>query len=168
MDGKWQPYGGVHRTILKPVRNPIPTYAYTFSGKIPLMDIPVGFDLEHKDFVHPYGHGVRSDFCLLYKEEVKNNWTYRSTLTLLFTNGADGAYLMNMDSYSSFRTEYHANTNASYQQKFVFEKNFLDPKKRFDTSLNETQYLVLRTRTKVSKNGDILEAQYSKNHGPWG
>ncbi len=168
-DGKWQPYGKVYEVILKPYKHPGEMKKYSFGGYAPPLNKPHGFDLQIGDWVEPNGKGKVSDFTVTLTGKVVSMWHYHIIMTVSFTNALDGAYLKKKDIVSEFKSEYRANTNAVFQKEFVFEVNAL-AKRAYDhtkTILQESEYLVLRTRTKLDEKGNLIEAYYSKIYGPW-
>ncbi len=166
-DGKWQPYGKTYEVVLKKIRTPVSMSAYSCTREIPLLKTEMGFDLRVGDFVKPFGKGLVADFVLKYDECQENYWKYRAEMSLFFTNALDGAYVRSKDTSSRFWSDYHASTNMSYQKEFTFVNDRLvSPREAKSRMIEENQYLVLRTRTKVDEKGNLTEAFYSKIYGP--
>lgn len=76
------------------------------------------------------------------------------------TNGLDGAYFTDIDSYSSMKYPYVANTNAIYRQEFVFEYDRRTGIVTKNIAMPKDKCLVFRTRTKTDENGRLKEANY--------
>jgi len=71
------------------------------------------------------------------------------------------------DDFSDFKSVYHADTNAIYQQSFLYSFD-RDPHKRpAVVELGKDEYLVFRTRTKVNEKGRLIFANYGVLYGPW-
>lgn len=166
-DGRWQPYGAVYSYILKPIRNPIPLIAARLYKEVPQTEVPIGYDFLACDFVSPHGKGTTSDMELSFEEVIgKNLWQWKSTLTINFKNPNDGAYIQDRDSYSYFRSCYCANTNAIFKNRLEFSYDSLSTTKPIENLLTSKQYLVLRLRTQVDQNGNVIAAHYAKIYGP--
>ncbi len=153
-DGKWQPYGKEEKVLLKPIRNPMSDIAYVFSKEFKQWDQCIGFDLEEGDFVSPHGKGLIVDFLITYRKI-----NDEGICSLSFPNAADGAYLMEKDKGSAFPFVYCADTNSIYKQEFVFNTG------KRSVAIPKDQYLVVRTRTKINKKGELEEAYYSEIDG---
>ncbi len=155
-DGKWLPYGDMRTVVLKPIKKPLSHRAYYYKKSfertdLPIVDLPMAFDLKVGDFLPPYGKGVETDFVMTY-QEIDGKWR----CLLSFPRELDGVYVNNCDAASDFPTEYHANTNAIYKKEISFDYG------AYKQTLPENKYLVLRTRTKVNEKGELTEAYYSK------
>ena len=66
------------------------------------------------------------------------------------------------------KSVYHADTNATYQTKFLYSLSVDSNGGRKASELSEDSYLVFRTRTEVDKEGNLLSAHYGKIYGRWG
>ena len=54
---KCDPWNPTNTIILKQIKSPVPMYAKRVEALIPVLDTPVGFDLEKGDWVSPCGGG---------------------------------------------------------------------------------------------------------------
>ena len=61
-DGKWQPYGAEERVELRKIRKPRKLVDCRTFFSLPSTNAWVGFDMEKKSFVKPFGEGDVSDF----------------------------------------------------------------------------------------------------------
>jgi hypothetical protein len=83
-----------------------------------------------------------------------------------------GAYFMEKDIFSNFKSVYHADSNHNYQNEMAFSSeaekrgNLMLPFKDKSTLLTDENYLIFRTRTKVDEDGNLTEARYGKIYGP--
>lgn len=91
---------------------------------------------------------------------------------------------MKKDLNCDFKSVYHANPNATYEQEITWYKAYkmmddinphawTEKERYFKVSrmvkynlLSKDDYLIFRTRTKVDENGNLIEARYGKNYGP--
>lgn len=170
VDGKWQPYGGVKKIVLKKIVAPVdlPSLEYTLI-KCPVFDEWLGFDLECHSWVKPYGNGSHSDVLIKLHEEGSGDIAFSASMDLCFTNNPfAGAYVLKKDADSEMKSIYHADTNATYQTKFLYSLSVDANGVRKASELSEDSYLVFRTRTEVDKDGNLLSAHYGKIYGKWG
>jgi len=88
---KWEPWNPTVEIKLKEKRNPIPMYAKrTGRIKVPVLEKPIGYDLEKGDWVAPYGKGVISDFIFNCKASYVSNDNWKCSYALTFSNEKDG------------------------------------------------------------------------------
>lgn len=170
VDGKWQPYGATREIALKQIVSPVdlPSLEYTLI-KCPVFDEWLGFDLGCYSWVKPYGSGLHSDVLIRLHEEGNGDTAFSASLELCFTNNPfAGAYVLKKDAYSEMKSVYHADTNATYQTKFLYSLSVDSNGGRKASELSEDSYLVFRTRTEVDKEGNLLSAHYGKIYGKWG
>ena len=167
-DGKWQPYGESRTVIVKRKKNQMDSsYLWYTVIDIPVTNIWLGFDLESFAWVKPYGKGENSDMLLRFNSDPINRYSVNwATMEVSFTNNPyAGFYIQEKDAYSEFKSVYHADTNRIFRTditysigKSIQEENLLD----------EKHYMVVRTRTKVNEEGELISAHYGKIYGRWG
>lgn len=170
VDGKWQPYGETREIVLKQIVSPVdlPCLEYTLI-KCPVFDEWLGFDLGCYSWVKPYGSGLHSDVLIRLHEEGNGDTAFSASLELCFTNNPfAGAYVLKKDADSEMKSVYQADTNATYQTKFLYSLSVDSNGGRKASELSEDSYLVFRTRTEVDKEGNLLSAHYGKIYGRWG
>ena len=181
-DGKWLPYGEEETVRFKKIRKPIPMAVFTlFDFKVPKADQEYGFDMEYGRLVEPYGPGKVADFHVKYSfpEEEGVFW---KTMTITFPNCLDGAYLIDLDEKSKLASPYHADAGEDYAKTFTWKyalsfewqedkcsgkmyRVATEPTPHCDERLAYNQGLVLRTRTKVDADGNLVSAHYGKIYG---
>lgn len=156
------------RIVLRRTINPIPMYSY--SGwpdvKMPSGRGRFGFDMIERDWVTPHGNGRVTDFVIEY-ESLKSGDEVLYSVTLSFPNAQDGAYKKKKHLSYSFKSDYHADKSACYQDRvklYSFKKS--GNNYSVDRFVTKEDYLILRTRTKVDSNGNLISAHYSKVYGP--
>ena len=169
-DGKWQPYGSTRTVVLKKIEDPQEMICWerTKDYKIPVYNTWLGFDLERYQFIKPYGEGKESDVLLRFALNNPSRGDYHMKMEVSFTNNLHaGAYMMKKDVFSDFKNVYHADTNATYCQSFVYSFDRYPAKRPVSVELGEDEYLVFRTRTEVDENGRLVSANYGVLYGPW-
>lgn len=169
IDGKWQPYGAKYRIVLRQKKNPIPMHMKRVLRKFPVHGAFVGYDFIKGDWMAPHGNGEIPDVLFKYEEQsTENFWTIKSMLTMRFPNEADGAYIREKIPGSEFPSAYHAELQENYQSEWNFVYDMVAGKTMINNSLNDKQYLVLRTRTQVDSTGNLTTAHYTKIYGEMG
>ena len=169
-NGRWQPYGMTNTVVLKRKVNPVAMCVKLDREGIapPVKNEYIGFDLEKKDWLVPFGKGVHADISMKYEYEAGAvpALHYRGAVFLAFTNKYDGAYVMKKDTFSSLKSVYQADSNAVYHQEFAFVYDRLSGTIKKNTNFPESNYLVIRTRSKTDEKGNLISANYSKIYGP--
>ena len=103
-----------------------------------------------------------------YSEKSMANGLFSCTGAVIFA-GLDGAYVMKKKKSKAFWSVHEADTNAIYAQHFPFYYFPAEDGSRLEhrhDTINEDEYLVLRTRVKTDPSGKIKSANYSKIYGP--
>ena len=182
VNGKWQPYGMTRNIILKKIKNPVPlVHSKSSHSKSPGLGEWYGYDIERRQWVRPFGDGVHPDMLIKISIDAKNEINdFKTVMEVSFTNNPyAGAYLMKKDEFSEMKSVYEADTNADYQSsfKFVHEKHPIIKQTPFfkyssgaqttDTRLDDSSYIVFRTRTRVDDKGNLVSAHYGKLYGLW-
>ena len=171
-DGKWQPYGETRTVVLKRIRNP--WAVKVFAGeqchrKIPVFDQWLPFDMEKSDWLAPYGKGICNDVLLRFTKKLTDKWfVYSFSMEASFTNNPyAGCLIRPLDEFSDMKTAYIADTNAEYQVSYLYSKECAENKAVKITGLENGQYLVFRTRTRIDENGNLVGAHYGKLCREW-
>lgn len=163
---RWEPWNPVIEVVLKEIKNPIPMYVKTIRTTIPLIEKPIGFDLERGDFISPYGRGVESDFNILLTGFFNNVKDRESSLTIFFLNEKDGVqeYLAEPVSKDSLCLPHEA-PERGYIQNWK-ELQYLRPDgSRLNLGRKKTTNFIFRVRTVLDKHGNVVKANYGKIHG---
>lgn len=169
-DGKWQPHGNKHMVILKQMVNPQPMLCHDAltSLTIPRYGVWLGFDFEQYDFVSPHGRGNARDVLLRFDLSRPSKDEYYMTMNVSFTNQPyAGAYKLQIDKESELKTAYEANTNECFEQSFVYRFQRREGSSPVYDRLQDDEYLVYRTRTRVDMDGNLLSAHYGVICGDW-
>jgi hypothetical protein len=163
---RWDPWNPVVDIVLKEKQNPIPMYAKrTDNLKVPVLEKPVGYDLEKGDWVAPYGKGIINDFIFNCKTQIKGRVAWTTAYKVIFSNAMDGIqeYVADKNDHSMFRWPYEASDNG-YKPELVLSDSY-DAKQRHIKSYDEKKLYVFRVRTQVDEKGSIISARYGKIKG---
>ena len=169
--GRWQPYGMTNTVILKRKINPVAMCAADFFDTrytlIPEVEKPLGFDLIVGDWIAPHGRGKIRDFDVTYIWDGSMGADYTGAeLILSFADPFSGARKIPCDTYSSFKSPYHADTNAVYAQEIRFSFKHNAQGRWEDGQLKEDECLILRTRSRIDEDGHLIGVHYGKIYGP--
>ncbi len=153
--------------VLRRRKNPIRMiYSQVYSSCKPFeKEGEYGFDLMKGDWLPPNGIGETADFYV-YSHGVSTNNLYPfAEGGILFRDPGNGAYICKkVKTTSGFDTEYEANSNATYQTVIPsrsFQVKGYGLPLYYSKVLQDDEYMVMRTRTKLDGNGNIRTAHYS-------
>ena len=169
-NGKWYPYGCRRTIVLKKILNPQPMICRNAlnSIAIPKHHVWLGFDFEQYDFVAPYGNGKLDDVLLRFDLNRPSQDEYYMTMYVSFTNQPyAGAYKLKTDMGSELKIVYEANTNGCFNQGIVYRFQRGKNSPPIYDRLQDDEYLVFRTRTRVDKDGNLISAHYGAICGEW-
>ncbi len=159
LDGdKWLPWNVTNTVVIRSVKNPVPMRNLFYAKELPrtLQTTELGYDFMIGDWVKPYGKGEVTDvvarFELLARNETKN-------FVLCFVGEKNGYYKRKMFMDSYFRSEYEASTNDIYVTEMKGHGNL--------QMLDKDEYCVIRIRSKVDKDGNLISAYYGKIYAPF-
>lgn len=164
---KWEPWNPTIEVVLKKKRNPVPMFRKgTFGMKIPVFNKPIGFDLEKGDWVAPYGKGLLSDFIFSMFSNDRTFTDYECGFTLTFSNEHDGIqeYYFDKNDQSYYKWPFSAPVDG-YKKELSKEKAISLPGKSYSSNEKKDVNYLFRVRTKVDKDGNIVEARYGKLTG---
>jgi hypothetical protein len=167
---RWEPWNPTIEVVLKKKRNPVPMYDnHRTSYKVPKLDTPVGFDLEKEDWVTPYGNGLTADFLITFNAEIRAYTDYDCGFSLKFSNPHDGIqeYFFDAKDQSYFKWPFEAPTSG-YLSEISKQKNMLLKTTGYKSDEKNNANYIFRVRTKVDKNGNIVDARYGKISGEFG
>jgi hypothetical protein len=155
-----------------------------FDFQVPKAGQEYGFDMEVGALVEPHGKGKVADFFVTYTFS-EDDGAFCKTMTISFPNCLDGAYPIDLDADSFLKSPYHADPNGDYIKTFSWKyaikfkwKGDAGASRRqrvpaayepaCDERLAEGQGLILRTRTRVDAEGNLVSAHYGKIYGEIG
>jgi len=169
----WMPWNPTVEVVIKPIINPIAMYATTW-GNHPLanqndpellkLNTPIGFDLEARDYVAPYGKGTNSDFIFTLTDGgVVGGANYRDTdLTISFNNKGDGiqSFMAPLNGGSQLLLPRFA-PEGGYEPTLVLNR----ATQLVFGMYREDQNYFFRVRTVLDENGKVKSALYGKIYG---
>ena len=168
-NGKWQPYGAVENIELRKIRNPQKlsvAFEREFNNTKEINSW-IGFDLEKRDFVQPYGKGEIVDFEVFFDWDGKWFPDYTGMAKRIrFTDKYSGYYQCANNEVSKFKGPYSALPDATYQQDADFiERVIIDPNsygRQYERKVfDKNKCWVVRSRCKVDAEGNLVSAHYS-------
>jgi len=166
---RWEPWNPTVEVVMKKKRNPVAMYQKnTSKTKIPVFDTPIGFDLEKGDWMAPYGKGIISDFIFTFHAVDRAYTDYECSFTLTFSNEADGLqeYFFDSKEQSYYKWPFEAH-ESGYENKIYKEKS-IAPGKGYKSNEKKNVNYLFRVRTKIDKDGKIVDAKYGKIEGEFG
>lgn len=165
VEKKWQPWNPTVDVVLKKIINPIAMYARRVEVQLPVLDNPVGFDLEAADWVAPYGTGTNSDFIFELTKRVGSGDDYDAELVLAFSSKADGIQAMppTGGGLSELRSPHRA-PESDYEQSLALARGSSDQKGEYGTDVQNIDYF-FRVRAKVDEDDNISNGLYGKIYG---
>ena len=168
-DGKWQPYGAIETIELRKIRNPV-HLSVAFERKFNItkeINSWIGFDLDKRDFVQPYGMGEIADFEVFFDWDKGCFADYKGMAKQIrFTDKFSGYYQCAVDAFSEFKGPYSALPDAEYLQDADFyERVIIEPDaygRRYERKVfDKNKCWVVRSRCKVDANGNLVSAHYT-------
>jgi hypothetical protein len=171
--GRWQPYGMTNTVVLKRIVNPVAMYAFDYMAGhalIPKVSEPLGFDLMAGDWIPPYGDGKVPDFDVTYLRDGEGREYSNLELILSTRDPFAGFVKIKSDNYSAFKSPHHADKNAVYEReiRFSFKKQPYGKggHRYVDGQMTADECIILRTRTRLDRDGRLAGAHYGKIYGP--
>lgn len=149
---------------LRPIRNPINGIVKAVERTpLPVVEKPVGFDLEVGDWVAPYGKGRVADFVFRLDGRFNSPRDYDETFTLTFSKAQDGIMQVKypMRTGPAFKFPYEAPL-AGYESQHVWLLRWTVSGGSSGTSIDlngETNY-IFRVRTELDEKGNVRRALY--------
>ena len=168
-DGKWQPYGAMENIELRKIRNPAHlavAYMREFNNTKEINSW-IGFDLQKRDFVQPYGTGEIADFEVFFDWDGGCFADYKGMAKKIrFTGKFSGYCQCEANAVSEFKGPYSALPDAAYQQDaYFYERVIVDPNaygRRYERKVfDKNMCWVVRSRCKVDAEGNLVSAHYS-------
>ncbi len=169
--GKWQPFGVEREMVLKRrgrAQN-CTVFAWKLRNlKLPAQDQWMGFDLEEGQWCHPWGNGKNEDVLVRFTGNVRNAYgDFSYKMEMSFTNCTHaGAYVVGKDLYSALKTAHCADTNRVFMPVLTFFSSVTPGGVRKKRILENSEYLVFRTRTSVDADGKLQTAHFGMISGP--
>lgn len=168
------------KAVIKPIRKPIPMYAYDNSGAmdkiamIPRLGKEYGYDLQLAEPLPPLGKGKVADFTFIVNGQHHGNSVYDLKLDVRFRNLNDGvlefitpqrsAVTEPIQTGSHLISEYVAPVGG-YQSKITrtLKRDGIETARNSNVDFHRNFYF--RTRTVTDADGKIVSAHYGKIYG---
>jgi hypothetical protein len=170
-DGYWQPRGNTNTVVLKRIRNPIPMYAKRVNTRVPVLDTPIGYDLEKGAWVGPHGNGVVSDIVVTVHGQYVDNVNRDIQMSLEFPSRGAGVItntvpIHNEAPMGSTLVSDHEAPSDGYQPSYAYTQR-MRPKLKDRTNMTPRfgQIAYFRVRTEVDDKGQVKKAWYGKMYG---
>jgi len=166
LSNRWQPWNPMGTIVLRRVENPVPMYAKVLRGLIlPVLDVPVGYDLEVGDWVIPHGKGTVADFFFTVHKNVVSQKNFDSSLELTFSRPGDGIQevLWPKEQGGGYLLPRYA-PEAGYLDRLFLRMRWL-PGQRLERDFREDRNYFFRVRTVLDEHGNVVHALYGKIQG---
>lgn len=171
VNNRWQPWNPTNTVVLKRIKNPVPMYVKKVEAVIPVLNQPIGFDLEKGDWVPPYGKGAQADMLFFATGKFDSNLERNSFLEITFPNQKDGVKTFEIpvdpesNDRSMFASPYFA-SESGYATNWIYERKITPTREgRINPSPRENMNFFFRTQTVLNENGKIISAKYGKIYG---
>jgi hypothetical protein len=171
INNRWQPWNPTNTVVLKPIKNPVPMLVKKVNATIPVLETPVGFDLEQGDWVTPYGKGSQEDMIIFAKGNFASNFERNSFLEITFGNQKDGIQTFDMPVDSEFKDQSafvspYIAPELNYATNWIYERKITQNREeRINPSPRGDMNFIFRVRTVLNEKGEIISAQYGKIYG---
>ncbi len=169
--GRWLPWPAIKAVTLKRIRNPIPMYAKRVNAPVPILDVPVGYDLEKGDWVSPHGKGVVSDLVVTVSGQYVDNANRDIQMSLEFPSPSAGIITNVVPTHNeapmgSTLVSDHEAPFDGYQASYTYTQR-MRPKlsDRINMTPRFGQIAYFRVRTEVDDKGQVKKAWFGKMYG---
>jgi hypothetical protein len=152
--------------VLRKIKKPISLNAKRLQTLAPVIGKEFSYDCEIGDWVAPHGKGKISDLVfkavsIRYVDRFKD---YHYTLSVRFSNEADGFLKFDQNIASDMKSPYLAPTEVKYQKSWTYFKK-QEPQKETETNAEPSKGYFFRLRTQVDEVGNIISCHYAKAYG---
>lgn len=166
VSGKWQPYGKEIAAKLKKIIKPSLTGGPVRDQPIPVFDKWIGYDLEVRDWIAPYGTGVFDDVSIRYSYDKKSRREFDCKLEMSFEKWPyAGVIEMQKETFSEMQNTYYAPSGMVYASTIEFEMHTTAKQWVKKVQLDKKSYLIFRTRTETDSKGLLVGAHYGRIDG---
>jgi hypothetical protein len=146
-------------------------YAKNFAGmkQLPIVGVPIGYDLLAGDWTAPYGNGKEADIVFGLERNYRSSSDYAATLSIAMARNQDGfASIAARDTVaeSLLRFPRQAPESGYIETNIVLTVSAHPGQGEKRTFSTPAQNLFFRVRTEVDENGRVKKALYGKLIGP--
>ena len=166
-EGKWQPYGAEEIIELRKIRNPQPLSVAIMRDfrNTKAINTWLGFDLNIRDFVQPYGKGKTTDFEVFFDWDGKWLPDYKGMgVRIRFLDRYAGYLQQGKAVHSELAGPYSARVDLPYAKSAEFYERILSSIERDIHKFDQQKCWVVRSRCKVDDKGQLTAANYSVIH----
>ena len=153
---------------LKKIIDPIPMFHKRASLNFPIQGEPIGFDMEKGDWIAPHGNGRIADFFLEATRSVRSDDDFESDFKITFPERGDGfvtfEQVIRGTPFTSAMVGPQEAPIADYETSLEREIDHR-PGESFLGSSNPDKHYILRVRTEMTEDGEIVEAAYARIEG---
>lgn len=152
--------------VLKRIKDPVPMYVKRVSTGVPLVGVPVEYDLEQGDWLPPHGAGLVADLLLTVTIDQRAQFDFDYDLQIAFSNPHDGLIVLDgtpLQEGSQLRSPHVAPLDG-YQSNWSIHRRRTASTPEI-SNLDPNRIYILRLRTVVNAMDEIVSAHYGKIYG---
>jgi hypothetical protein len=165
-NASWSPTNPVCKLVLKNILEPVPMFARKVLLTVPELNVPLGFDLEVGDWVHPYGNGKTGDFVFFVTRRWKSMEDFDSSVRLSFPKRLDGIQSFEGDTlHGSLLTSPLRAPDTGYNTIWERSASASPTAGRKNWGTKQAQNFLFRVRSVEDERGNLKEANYGKIYG---
>ena len=168
--GKWRPFGEMHTIRLRRIVRPVPMISRTITAN-KLSGKEFGVDFQEGALCAPYGWGKQADLLVrIDSEEFEQehpDWPGRqvkvrkTTCVLRSAGEHDGLSRLDGLVGSQLLSTREVPQDTSFQHELVFRHELSELGETVG-GLEDDQWILVRSRTEVDDQGEIVRANYAK------
>lgn len=160
-DNKWLPFNEIEKITLRKIEKPITLTAFNKLIDVAYTNKWIGFDMENKDFINPFGCGKNKDFEIKVEWDGLPAWKSKScSMDVRFMQAETGGLYVNNLLESEFPYIYRAQPDAIYGQRFIRIVNRNGDPYVTAIPFAQDSALVTRTRCVIDANGKVKAANF--------
>ena len=160
-DGRWQPYGGEELITLRRILKKVPLVNFDKIIEVPATNVWIGFDMEKKSFVQPYGTGYKFDFEINVEWDGLPAWESKNCRAKIRLDAPlCGGYYVGNVLESKFPYPYYAKPSSVFPEKIVSIVDRAGDPHQTKIPFRKNASLVTRTRCVINEKGGVESANY--------
>ena len=160
-DNKWLPFNEIEKITLRKIEKPITLTAFNKLIDVAYTNKWIGFDMENKDFINPFGCGKNKDFEIKVEWDGLPAWKSKScSMDVRFMQAETGGLYVNNVLESEFPYIYRAQPDAIYGRRFIRIVNRNGDPYVTAIPFAQDSALVTRTRCVIDANGKVKAANF--------
>ena len=163
--GKWQPWNPTHQVVLRKIGTPAAMYARQVRAEVPVVGVPIGFDLVVSDWVSPYGKGTTADFVFTLARKWIDKKDFDVRLTLKFSNLGDGIQAVEEPLLYGSELKLPRTAPKDGYEPEVTKSVGRVPGKPIVNEARDNRSYIYRVRTVLDEKGQVVSTLYGKLRG---